>query len=79
MRIVAAKKFHATLGSKIDAEVSKVSDVLDAEHEKEGKEPDRLRYEYSDEPDVFIQDGVAKRPRKVLGGWMRVKAPWIKD
>ena len=79
MRIVAAKKFHATLGTKLDAEISKVSELLDAEQSEGGKEQDRLRYEYSEEPDVFIQDGIAKRPNKVLGGWMRVKAPWIKD
>jgi hypothetical protein len=78
-RIVAAKKFHATLRPKIDAEISKITELLDAEQSEEGKEPDRLRYQYSEEPDVFIQDGVAKRPKKVLGGWMRAKAPWIKD
>ena len=82
-RIVAAKKFHATLRPKIDAEISKITELLDEEQSEDGKEPDRLpnglRYEYLEEPEVFVQDGVAKQPKKVLGGWMRVKAPWIKD
>ena len=78
MRIVAAKKFHATLRGKIDAEISSVLAERDNEDGTE-QLPNGLRYEYLDEPEVFIQDGVAKRPKKVLGGWMRAKAPWIKD
>jgi hypothetical protein len=69
---VASKKFHSTLRPKIDAQISKI--MADTDQLPEG-----LKYEYLEEPEIFVQDGVAKPPRTRLGGWMRAKAPWIKD
>jgi hypothetical protein len=47
-RILAAKKFHATLGGKLDVQISKVADFLDSERAK--KEANRVRSEYTEHP-----------------------------
>ena len=78
-RVIAAKKFHATLRPRLDAEISKVIDQMDQEEARRigTEKADGLfddAYEYTE---GIVQDGVAK-PTK-LGGWMRLKAKWIKD
>ncbi len=43
---MAAKKFHATLGGKLDAQISKVAHLLDIERAQ--KKADRVRGEYTE-------------------------------
>lgn len=62
-RALAAKKFHTSLGGKIDAEISKVADFLDSEHAK--KEANRIRSEYTEHP---IDPKNIGTPAEALGG-----------
>ena len=60
---MAAKKFNATLGGKLDAQISKVADLLDSEHAK--KESDRVRGEYTEH--AINSDNIGTEAGK-LGG-----------
>jgi hypothetical protein len=62
-RILAAKKFNATLGGKLDAQISKVADLLDSQLTK--KETDRVRSEYTEHP---IDPKNIGTPAEALGG-----------
>jgi hypothetical protein len=62
-RILAAKKFHATLGGKLDAQISKVAVFLDSERAK--KEANRVRSEYTEHP---IDPKNIGTPAEALGG-----------
>jgi hypothetical protein len=60
---LAAKKFHATLGGKLDAQISKVAVFLDSERTK--KEANRVRSEYTEHP--VDPDNIGTKAGK-LGG-----------
>ncbi len=76
--MVAAKKFHATLRPRLDAEISKVTDQMDQEKVRNSFETNRVFDDAFDYEEGIVKEGVAS-PASKLGGWMRLKAKWIKD
>lgn len=64
-RALAAKKFHATLGGKLDAEISKVSDLLDRQESRSGGAAHGVQSKFTEHP---IDPENVGTPAEALGG-----------
>lgn len=64
-RALAAKKFHATLGGKLDAEISKVADLLDRQQPRSGGAAHGIQGHTTEHP---IDPENIGTPAEALGG-----------
>jgi hypothetical protein len=69
-RAIQARKFHATLPHKIDAEVERVAEIIDLELERHKRHPAIKHEEPTPE-----QTGDSR----LLGGPMSISSPWDDD